>query len=63
MASRNPEVNRAITEAIDNSPPRDDKLTDAQKAERDRATAEYLTRLAEEQTRTQLRYRNERYKG
>lgn len=63
MASRKPEVNRAITEAINTKPPRDDKLTDEQKAERERATAEYLTRVAEGQTRTQLRYRSERYKG
>lgn len=63
MASRKPEVNRAITEAINSSPPRDDKLTRDQKAERERATTEYLARLADEQTRAQIRYRNERYKG
>lgn len=63
MASKDPKVNRATTDAITNLPPQDANLTDAQKAGRQKATNEYLTRLADEQTSTQLRYQNERYKG
>ena len=63
MASKDPKVNKAITDAINNSPPMDDNLTASQKADREKATTEYLDSLADGQTRTRLRSQNERYKG
>lgn len=63
MASTKPQVNRAITEAINKRQPRDGTLTDAQKVDRERATTEYLTRLSEGEREMRTLLRDERYHG
>lgn len=63
MASKSPKVNKAITDAINNSPPMDANLTAAQKADREKATTEYLVSLAKGQAESRMCFQHERYQG
>lgn len=61
MASRNPEINRLISQAINEVPPR--VLSPEQKVDQEIATREYLARLYEGQLQTRCELWGQRYKG